>query len=72
MTTAGAVWAAFTAVGVGYEAYTLFNRREEDTLSATTRAVFRTRTSSTGRKVFLVVWVGFSAWFTGHVLDWWW
>lgn len=72
MSAAGITWAAITAAGLGYEAYTLFNRRKEDTLSATTRAVFRTRTSRTGRKVFLVAWVAFSAWFTGHVLDWWW
>lgn len=72
MSAAGITWAAITVVGVGYEAYTLFNRRKEDTLSATTRAAFRTRHSKTGRVVFGVFWVGFSTWFLGHILDWWW
>ena len=42
------------------------------TLSETTRAVFRTRSSKTGRRIFAVVWTGFSAWYLGHILDWWW
>ncbi len=72
MSVAAIAWGALTAAGLGYEAYTLLNRRKEDTLSATTRAAFRTRTSKTGRVVFGVLWTGFSAWFLGHVLDWWW
>jgi len=69
---AGMIWGGLTVAGVMYEGYTLFNKRKEDTLSATTRAVFQTRRSKTGRVVFGVAWTGFSAWYLGHILDWWW
>lgn len=65
------VWAALILLGAAYEGYALTTTRQGDTLSEKTRALFRTRRGKTGRVAFLVLWVGFSAWFTGHILDWW-
>lgn len=72
MDLAGVIWSGLTVAVLGFEGYTLFNRKQGDTLSETTRAVFRTRSSKTGRRIFAVVWTGFSAWYLGHILDWWW
>lgn len=65
------IWAALILLGAAYEGYTLTTGRQGDTLSETTRALFRTRRGYVGRWVFLVTWLGFSGWFAGHVLDWW-
>lgn len=65
------VWAGLILLGAAYEGWALTTTRSGDTLSEKTRALFRTRSGKTGRLAFLVLWVGFSAWFTGHILDWW-
>lgn len=71
MSTHDIIWAGIILAGASFEAYTLRNAREGDTLSEVTRSVFRTRTSRAGRAVFLVAWLGFSGWYLGHILDWW-
>lgn len=71
MDPSDAVWAGLIILGGVFEAYALANGRDDDTLSEKTRKVFRARTSRVGRAVFLVAWLGFSAWFTGHIMDWW-
>lgn len=71
MTESDIVWSALILAGAAYEVYALASRRPGDTLSETTRGAFRVRSSRLGRTVFLVAWLGFSGWFTGHVLDWW-
>lgn len=72
MQTPTLIWGGIIAVGAAFEAYTLGTKRQEDTLSETTRRTFRTRTHRAGRIAFTVGWTGFAAWYLGHVLDWWW
>lgn len=72
MTGPDVVWGGLIAAGVLYEAYALRNKRREDTLSEATRRAFRVHNSRTGKTVFVVLWVGFATWFTGHVANWWW
>ena len=71
MTESDIVWLGLFLAGAGFEAYTLANGRQDDTLSETTRSLFRVRASRTGRAAFLVAWLGFSGWFAGHIMDWW-
>lgn len=71
MSQADYVWGAIIASGVAFEAHALRNARDGDTLSELTRSVFRTRASRVGRYAFLGVWLGFAAWFTGHIMEWW-
>lgn len=66
--TPDVVWAGLFAVGLGYEAYGLFDKAKGDTLSERTRALFHTTTSKGGRAAFTVVWAGFSVWFLLHIL----
>lgn len=72
MTEADFIWAGLILAGAAFEAYALKNSKPSDTLSETTRSLFRVKTSRAGRIAFLVAWLGFSGWYTGHVLDWWW
>jgi hypothetical protein len=62
------IWAALILLGAAYEGYALRSGRSGDTLSETTRALFRTRRGKAGRVAFLAVWLGFSAWFCWHIL----
>ena len=71
MSEADYVWAGIIFVGAAAEAYALRNKRDDDTLSEVTRSVFRVRTTRAGRWIFGGAWVGFSAWYLGHILDWW-
>lgn len=70
METADIVWAGILAAGAAFEAYALRNGRPGDTLSETTRKVFRVKTKA-GALVFGTVWVSFSTWFLGHILYGW-
>lgn len=63
-----AVWIVWTAAFAVAETIALVNRRENDTLSETTRRLFRTRTSKAGRAAFAIGWSGFSVWFGLHIL----
>lgn len=63
-------WLAWGAAFGITEGLALANKRDDDTLSEETRKVFHTRTHA-GRVAFGVSWVGFSAWFLGHILEWW-
>ncbi len=63
-----AVWIVWTAIFAVAETIALANRRENDTLSETTRRLFRTRTSKVGRAVFAIGWSGFSVWYLLHIL----
>lgn len=71
MENADYIWAALILAGAAFETYALRDRKEGNTLSEVTRAVFRVRTSRAGRAAFLATWLGFSGWFLGHILDWW-
>lgn len=71
MTESDIIWAALLLAGLAYEIRTLVSAHEGDTLSETTRSVFRTRTTRIGRIAFLTLWAVFAGWFTGHILDWW-
>lgn len=71
MSESDIVWAGLILAGAAFEAYTLTNNKPDDTLSETTRSLFRVRTSKAGRVAFLAAWLGFTGWFTGHILDWW-
>lgn len=72
MDTADIIWGGLILAGAGFEAYALRNGRDGDTASEKTRKIFHVKTSKVGRAIFLIVWLGLSGWFTGHVLDWWW
>lgn len=60
-------WGAIIGLGFLYETYTLVSKKSGDTLSERIRTWFRTRTK-TGRAVFTLSWVSFSAWFLVHIL----
>lgn len=60
-------WGALLAAGAAYETYGIFNRKNGDTLSERTRAWFHTNTK-TGKAVFTVSWLAFSAWFLIHII----
>ncbi|MFI5859359.1 hypothetical protein [Streptomyces parvulus] len=62
------IWALWTALFALFETWALINKKEGDTLSENTRALFHTRTSKAGRAVFTVGWLGFSGWFLLHIL----
>ncbi|MEV6181364.1 hypothetical protein [Streptomyces sp. NPDC052015] len=68
MSGADWVWGGLLVAGAGFEAYALRTARQGDTLSETTRRVFRTR-HPVGAAVFAVAWLGGSAWFLAHILD---
>lgn len=68
MTTPDALWAAIFAAGVTYEAYALADRRDGDTLSETTRRLFRVRNSKAGRWIFGILWSAFALWYWAHIL----
>jgi hypothetical protein len=59
-------WGAVLGAGAAYETYTLVKELPDDTLSACTRATFRTDTAA-GRVMFTAAWCGFAAWFLVHI-----
>lgn len=64
-------WVAWGAAFAVTEVMALANKRRDDTLSENTRILFRVSSSRAGRVAFGAAWVGFSAWFLGHILEWW-
>lgn len=68
MDLSDAIWSAVIVAGVAFEAYTLRNGKEGDTLSEKTRKVFRIHTSRAGRLAFAGSWLAFASWFCGHIL----
>ena len=76
MTIYDACWGGLLLSGVAFEAWALARDKKGDTLSEATRKLFRTgypdrpevKRSNAGRKIFAVAWVGFSAWYTYHIL----
>jgi hypothetical protein len=60
-------WGTILAAAAAYETYGIFNRKNGDTLSERTRAWFHTNTK-TGKAVFTVSWLAFSAWFLIHII----
>ncbi|RSS97272.1 hypothetical protein EF903_01585 [Streptomyces sp. WAC05292] len=62
------LWGAWVGFFLLYEAVTLLNQRDDDTLSENTRKLFRTRTSKAGRAVFTVALAGGTVWFLLHIL----
>lgn len=76
MTVYDAAWGGLLTAGLAFEAWALAHDKRGDTLSEFTRKVFRTgypdrpgiRRSKWGRRTFAVVWVGFAAWYTYHIL----
>lgn len=68
METADLVWGGLILAGAAFEAYALASKKPGDTLSETTRAVFRVKTSRAGRVLFGASWASFSVWYFGHIL----
>lgn len=67
MESADIIWGSLLLAGASFEAYALRNGRDGDTLSETTRRVFRVRTRA-GKVAFGTTWGAFSAWYLGHIL----
>lgn len=67
MDTADLVWGGLLLAGAAFEAYALRNGRDGDTLSETTRRLFRVHTRP-GKVVFAAAWLGFAAWYLLHIL----
>jgi hypothetical protein len=65
--SADVAWGLLLGAGAAYETYGIFNRTNGDTLSERTRAWFHTNTK-TGKAVFTVSWLAFSAWFLIHII----
>lgn len=61
------IWGGLLLAGAAVEAWALYTLRSGDTLSETTRRLFRVNTR-TGRWVFGVAWCGFATWFLFHVI----
>lgn len=68
MTIPDYVWGGLFLAGAAYEAFALADRWDGDTLSETTRRLFRVRNSRVGRWVFGIGWAAFSVWFWAHIL----
>jgi len=66
MTDPDIVWGSLFAAGAAFETYAIFNKKNGDTLSERTRALFQVKTK-TGKAVFTVAWVTFAAWFLIHI-----
>lgn len=62
------VWGGLFAAGLAYEVYGLHAPEGGYTLSEVTRALFHT-SHPVGKAVFLVGYVGFSAWFVPHIVN---
>lgn len=71
METSDLIWGGLLLAGAAYEAWALVNKRTGDTLSETTRSVFRVKTSKAGRWAFGILWASFALWFWGHILYGW-
>jgi hypothetical protein len=67
MSTSDIAWGAILSAGLAYEVVALVNKKQDDTLSETTRRWFGTRTP-VGRWAFGVTWVGFATWYFFHIL----
>lgn len=61
------VWGVLLGVCAVYEAYAIGSHRVGDTLSERLRSWFRVSTRS-GRIVFTVTWLAFTAWFVPHII----
>jgi hypothetical protein len=61
------IWSSVLVLGAVVETWALRNGRPGDTLSERIRKWFRVDTM-TGKAVFTVAWVGFSAWMLFHVV----
>ena len=61
-------WMVWTLIFVAWESIALKNKRSGDTLSETTRWLFRVKTSKLGRTLFLLIWSAFAVWFAVHIL----
>lgn len=62
------VWGALLGLGAVYEAYGVVIRPNVGlTLSERIRAWFQVSTT-TGKGVFVVVWLGLTAWFIPHII----
>lgn len=75
MTIYDYAWGGLLTAGLAFEAWALAHSTRGDTLSEFTRKWFRTGNpeekgtgSKIGRASFAVVWVGFAAWYTWHIL----
>lgn len=63
-------WAALTAAFVAAEATAIARHDWAGTFTENVRRLFRTHTK-VGRASFMLVWVSFSIWFFGHILELW-
>jgi hypothetical protein len=60
-------WGTILGAAFAYEMYGVFNGREGDTLSERIRTWFHT-SSRPGKAVFVVAWLGLTAWFIPHII----
>lgn len=60
-------WIAILAVAGGLELYGVLNDKKDDTLSETTRWLWRIDTPI-GKWGFRIFWVAFAAWFGPHIV----
>ena len=61
------IWGTMLVIGLAFEAYAIWSKKQGDTLSEHTRRVFFVNTKA-GRAVFTVFWAGFSVWFLLHIV----
>lgn len=66
MEPADAIWGSVFVLATAVEVWALRNGREGDTLSERIRRWFRVDTR-TGKVVFTLAWLYFSAWFLDHI-----
>lgn len=59
-------WIATLAWAGGLEVYGVLSKDKDDTLSETTRWIWRTDTPA-GKWAFRIFWVAFAAWFGPHI-----
>ncbi|MEU6362134.1 hypothetical protein [Streptomyces albidoflavus] len=60
-------WGAILGTAFLYEMYGVLNKIDGDTLSERVRVWFHTSTRP-GKAVFVVAWLGLTAWFIPHII----
>jgi len=63
-------WVALTVTFAATEGTAIANRRWDGTFTDNVRKLFFTRTKL-GKNIFGIVWIAFSVWFFGHILELW-
>jgi hypothetical protein len=61
------VWGSILGGAFAVEMWAVFNKKLGDTLSERVRVWFRTNTRP-GKAVFVLAWLGLTAWFIPHII----